>query len=293
MQFKKLRSRLGKSANTALDYLGRPNAAIKRGALDFAKSGSISGALGAAGDQLGQPSDEAPSGYEVAEALGQRYDIESPEALTALSVAAEMADVPVLGTATKGLRMAAKGAKKVPYKMAYPEEFYKVISDVRANPNPLYKANITEYSPKDYEDFRTFLSPDKKSGYAVKPDGELISVFSLERGRNEALVDDAILNKGATKLDAFDIEGKLSDLYGKYMDETDRLKFADEYAPKDWDFDAMGRPDVVQMRLNPEKVKKAQGFGTFGKTLTPDIDKYNEEKKFNKIIENLYRRIKD
>lgn len=145
-------------------------------------------------------------------------------------------------------------AKPFVHMPATAEEFSNIISQVRQHPDPLYKANITPYTPEEYAQFRTFLAPDKKSGYAVKPDGELISVFSLAKGRGAGLVDDAVINNNAQKLDAFDINGKLPKLYGKYMDEVERLKFADEYAPADWNYDAIGRPDVVIMKLNPGKL---------------------------------------
>jgi len=158
----------------------------------------------------------------------------------------------------KILEKTIKSSGPLKHEAANAEEFTKIVDQVRANPNPMYSANITPYTAEDYSKFKTYLSPDKKSGYAVKPDGELISVFSLEKGRGESILDDAVLEKGAQKLDAFDINKKLPTLYGKYMDETERLKFADEYAPKDWKYDQLGRPDVVMMKLNPEKVKKAQ-----------------------------------
>ena len=140
------------------------------------------------------------------------------------------------------------------FKKADPTLFKQIIDKVRES-DDLYKGNITDYSLDDYRQFRTFLSPDKKSGYAIKPDNELISVFSKERGRGKDLVKSAV-KEGAKKLDAFDIGGKLPRLYGEYFDEVDRLKFADEYAPTQWNYDRLGRPDVVQMELNPEKAKK-------------------------------------
>jgi len=157
--------------------------------------------------------------------------------------------------------------------------FYGKIQDVLKNPNPLYKANITPYNIDDYKNFKTFLSNDGKSGYALKPDGELISVFSLEKGRGSDLVKDAVVNKGATKLDAFDINNKLPNLYGKYMDETSRLKFADEYAPKDWDYSKFGRPDVVTMNINPDKLKSTElPSGIFSKLKSKLNPKYKETK---------------
>lgn len=49
---------------------------------------------------------------------------------------------------------------------------------------------------------RYFLSTDRKSGYAIQPDGELLYVFSLVKGRGEAIVADAITN-GADHLNCF------------------------------------------------------------------------------------------
>lgn len=110
-RFNRIKQSLGKPIEKGLDYLGRPNAAMKSGVMDYVKNDSLSGALGSAASQLGMPSDSAPSGYDVAEAIGSKYDIQSPAALTALSVGAEMMDVPGVGMAGKGLRMANKASK--------------------------------------------------------------------------------------------------------------------------------------------------------------------------------------
>ena len=53
---------------------------------------------------------------------------------------------------------------------------------------------------------RTFLSPDGESGFAIKPDGDLVSVFSTKeappgRGAQMTLL---ATQEGARKLDAFD-----------------------------------------------------------------------------------------
>jgi hypothetical protein len=157
--------------------------------------------------------------------------------------------------AQEALEQGKKSASALEHAEVDAETFAKKIKEVVGNENPMFKANITPYSADEYAKFKTYLSPDAKSGYAVKPDGELISVFSLEKGRGEKLLDDAVLNKGAQKLDAYDMGGKLPKLYGKYFDETSRLKFDPQYAPADWDATKLGKPDVVMMQLSPEKVK--------------------------------------
>jgi len=150
------------------------------------------------------------------------------------------------------------GANPLQHRQVSPEKFHDIVENVRNSGN-MYKANITPYSVEDYAGFKTFLSPDNKSGYAIKPDGELISVFSKVKGRGERLLDDAVLNKGASKLDAYDIGGKLPKLYGKYMDETSRYKFDPQYLTDElrpvFESGELGQPDVVMMGLNPNKVQ--------------------------------------
>ena len=50
---------------------------------------------------------------------------------------------------------------------------------------------------------RTFLTASGWAGYAIKPDGELVNVFSLRRGKGTELLRDAIDN-GAKRLDCYD-----------------------------------------------------------------------------------------
>jgi hypothetical protein len=139
---------------------------------------------------------------------------------------------------------------------ANPAEFQKVVSDA-AEKNPMIKANVTPYTPEEYEKFKTFLSADKNSGYAVKPASmtqagkdELISVFSKNKGRGKDILNHAVDVGKAQQLDAFDINNKLPSLYGKEFKETSRMKFNPQYAPEGWDYDKLGSPDVVGMDLD-------------------------------------------
>jgi hypothetical protein len=81
-----------------------------------------------------------------------------------------------------------------------------------------------------------FIAVDGESGYAVKPGGELVGVFSTVKGRGEIIVRDAIEN-GATHLDCFD--GYLPTLYGRHG-------FVETSREANW---APGGPDVVYMAL--------------------------------------------
>jgi hypothetical protein len=105
-------------------------------------------------------------------------------------------------------------------------------------------------SPKTSEELkgdRLYLSGDGKSGYALDHSGDLQNLFNNggPRGAGRIALIDAI-KQGATTLDAFD--PYLPELYAKYgFVPTGRMKFADEYAPAGWNYEAHGRPDVVFM----------------------------------------------
>ncbi len=88
----------------------------------------------------------------------------------------------------------------------------------------------------DWEGARFFLSTANRAGYCVKGDGELVLVHSLDKGRGDAIVTDAIAN-GATFLDCFD--GYLPTLYGRHG-------FVEWHREANWDADG---PDVVFMEL--------------------------------------------
>jgi hypothetical protein len=115
---------------------------------------------------------------------------------------------------------------------------------------------LSIYTQEEYGAMRTFLSPDGKTGYAVKPDGDLVSVFNIGgKGMGEDAVFDAIMHSGATKLDAFDQNGYLPNKYRQFgFKEVDRLQWDPQYAPPKWK-DEYGTPDVVFMELD-ERVKK-------------------------------------
>lgn len=97
---------------------------------------------------------------------------------------------------------------------------------------PLFRDNI-EFPIKFPA--KCYLSGLKLCGFAVGDDGELRSLFSIERGKGEALVKAAV-SKGATWLTCFD-NGYLVELYM-------RCGFDVVTREKNW-FD--GKPDVVRM----------------------------------------------
>lgn len=118
------------------------------------------------------------------------------------------------------------------------KSFSEAVENAR-NLRPDVVENVSQYSPEDYAKMRTFLSPDKKSGFALKPTekgDELVNVFSAEKGlgRGDKLVSEAV-DRGAQTLDAFD--GYLPKLYEKHGFKE--YKREPNFTP--------GNPDVVYM----------------------------------------------
>ena len=110
------------------------------------------------------------------------------------------------------------------------------------------QAFLTRYTLDELRSFRVFLSENKLVGYGIKPDGELVNLFNSSgvRGAGQEAIVQAIAN-GATKLDAMAV----GFLQAYYEDAgfvvTERVKWDDQYAPKDWDYKKYGRPDIIYM----------------------------------------------
>jgi len=115
------------------------------------------------------------------------------------------------------------------------------------------KAFVTPHSAKDYRRLgaEVYMTRDGLAGYAITRDRDLISVFSLPGARRGAEVVADAIERGARSLDC--IDGKLPEFYNRFgFKEYDRIAWDDKYAPKDWDYDRFGRPDIVYMRLKPK-----------------------------------------
>lgn len=117
-------------------------------------------------------------------------------------------------------------------------------------------AFLTPHTEQDYTDKGTklFLSDDKKSGFGVNPDGELISVFALERQRGKILVAEA-RKQGAAYLSC--MGEHLLVMYSEFdFSPTEVLKWDNRFAPKNWNYERFGMPNIYDMRLvNPYKEK--------------------------------------
>jgi hypothetical protein len=111
---------------------------------------------------------------------------------------------------------------------------------------------------------KLFVTPDKKAGFAIKDDGDIVSVFnhakSKYRGAGPIMMMLAV-QEGGRKLDAFDVV--LPHIYSKAgFKIASRLPWSDDEAPDGWskeDFAAFngGEPDVVFMYYEPD-LRKTQ-----------------------------------
>ncbi len=108
---------------------------------------------------------------------------------------------------------------------------------------------------------------DGKVGYVLSPEKDLQNVFNNggPKGAGQTAVIDAIVN-GAETLDCFN--GHLPRLYAKLGFKAYKaLAWDDQYAPPGWDYETLGRPDVIFMRYDggtrdPEEISAR--YGTFG-----------------------------
>ena len=110
-------------------------------------------------------------------------------------------------------------------------------------------AFLTAHTLEDYgnKETRLFLSLDFKSGFGINPDGELISVFALERGRGKVLVGEA-REQGALYLCC--IGDHLLNLYSEFgFSPVNILKWDNRFAPKNWNHERFGKTNLYEMRL--------------------------------------------
>lgn len=112
--------------------------------------------------------------------------------------------------------------------------------------------SLTFYSKDEYADkgARLFKIKGLDAGFAIDGDGDIISVHNNSGvgGLGRPLIQLA-KRMGGKKLDHFDIP-KLNQTYGEEgFEEYDRYPWDDQYAPKGWDYEKMGRPSLVLRRL--------------------------------------------
>ena len=201
--------------------------------------------------QLAQPVAKTveTAAHNVATGEGLRsYDQTLTAAMSGDPAAQQQIAEHSLGTAMGTINPIKRvGEATIEHSSTSSKEFYKTLNQARADSSRVAEATHI-YKPSEYEKMNTYLSPDKKSGFAVKPDGDLVSVFSLEKGRGNTIVQQA-KEAGATKLDAFD-NGYLKEFYQKHG-------FKEYKREPNW----TGKgPDVVYMKL-PELTHYSRSEG--------------------------------
>lgn len=125
----------------------------------------------------------------------------------------------------------------------------------------------------DYTDINLYLSDDGESGFGIKPNGDIVSVFSnsKEKGRSSYMLEMAI-SQGGRQLDCFDIYlTKIYEAHG--FKPVAKMKWNDEYIPEGWNKENFkdynnGEPDVVFMVYDPNndiEKKKKEAEEKYGK----------------------------
>ncbi|MFG7180678.1 phage portal protein [Burkholderia pseudomallei] len=136
------------------------------------------------------------------------------------------------------------------------QAFADAISAAKAaSPNG---AAVHVYSTDEYQHMQLFLTENGKGGVAVKPDGDIVSVFNTPGSGNAGLTRSALqlaVQHGGNKLDCFDTV--LPTLYSQSgFRAVARMSWNDEYAPPGWNKEQFaafnqGKPDVVFMAHDP------------------------------------------
>ena len=126
----------------------------------------------------------------------------------------------------------------------------------------------------DYTDINLYLSEDGESGFGIKPNGDIVSVFSnnkAEGGRSHYMLEMATA-EGGRQLDCFDIYlTKIYETHG--FKPVAKMKWNDEYIPEGWNKDNFkdynnSEPDVVFMVYDPNndiEKKKKEAEEKYGK----------------------------
>ncbi len=131
------------------------------------------------------------------------------------------------------------------------EEFVRVFRENQSKMG-YEAAQVFEYSVENYKDMKLFLSEYGTSGFAVKSDGDIVSVFSTAQGSGHSLIELAIQN-GGNKLDCFDTY--LPDFYAQHgFIQVRDEPWLEEKMPANWDKKAFkqynkGEPKVIYLKL--------------------------------------------
>jgi hypothetical protein len=247
------------------NFSGAARAAVTKRGADVGAAGGASGAAGQVASPKLSVADTAARFRAALDALNARRaaqgsvgglwraregDVGTGEGLPRLNTF-EIAD-------TDAELLAQYGVETAPIvehpAASYAAVFHSAISESKAASK--YGAAVYVYTPEEYAQMRLFTTEDGSAGFAIKADGDIVSVFSQGNVKNigYTLLQLAV-EQGGTKLDAFDTV--LPIIYRAVgFAEVGRSPWNEEYKPDDWNYDTFaafngGRPDVVFMEYQP------------------------------------------
>jgi hypothetical protein len=127
------------------------------------------------------------------------------------------------------------------------------------------------YDVEEIADAKLFITPDGLGGFAVKKDGDIVSLFATAQGpfKNVSFTALALaVQSGGVKLDAFD--PVLPKLYRRMGFSTAaRVAFDPNEKPDGWNTETMGEPDVHFMVFDPAGVVEDNAETVaYGKAIT-------------------------
>ena len=203
------------------------------------------------GGQLGssQLMQNALQSSESSNNLGSRKTNQSPNTIPAKTVNTipikEVQSKPsTLGKKSTEVKSETVFSGKLSFKSTKPETFIEAVKRIPE------EYGVSPYTSKEYAGMKIGYNAKNDVGYAIKPDGDIVSVFNNSpiKGLGIKAVKDAIKN-GGTKLDAFD--GYLKKFYENLgFKEYKRESWNDKYAPKNWNYEKKGKPDIIYFKLD-------------------------------------------
>lgn len=126
-----------------------------------------------------------------------------------------------------------------------PEEFVELREKKRQEMPEHKRDSLSKQTPEELrkKNIKLILTEEKDAGGGITPEGEIINIFSLKKGKGKEIMEKLIEKPGKYKLDCFDKENceekGLPDYYKKYgFKETRREKNIKN-----------GGPDVVYMEM--------------------------------------------
>lgn len=143
------------------------------------------------------------------------------------------------------------------YRKFYEEPSKELFDDAKSRAKR--QENLSYITSYEWRRGTAFLTSDRTAGYFLSDTGDLRNVFNYgQPGMGAHAVQNAI-SRGAKSLDCFD--GYLVDFYGRMgFVEVERIPFNDDYAPDGWDYESLGRPDVVIMEVGVNFVQRVESI---------------------------------